>query len=61
MAERHPEDAAESRLPDPETTAAPEGERGVSSRKFLGVPAWATAVGFAALAAIMYLLMLALT
>jgi hypothetical protein len=44
-------------LRDPEFTQDPHGE-GVSRTKILGVPAWAAAVGFAVLAALMYLLML---
>jgi hypothetical protein len=47
-------------LRDPEFTSAPDPAEGVSSRKFLGIPAWAAAVGFAVLAALMYLLMLTL-
>jgi hypothetical protein len=49
----------QDRLRDPEFTSAPTPE-GTSQRRFLGVPAWAAAVGFAALAALMYLLMLML-
>ena len=61
MSNAMPSDEGASRLPDPEKTAAPKGESGVSQRRFLGIPAWATAVGFAVLAALMYLLMLALS
>jgi hypothetical protein len=60
MANPEPFDKRDSDLRDPEKTSAPSGSGGVSSRKFLGVPAWAAAVGFAALAALMYLLMLTL-
>jgi hypothetical protein len=59
MAEPEHRNDRKSELRDPEFTSSPTPE-GVSSRKFLGVPAWAAAVGFAALAALMYLLMLML-
>jgi hypothetical protein len=59
MAEADRRKEEKSELRDPEFTSSPTPE-GVSSRKFLGIPAWATAVGFAALAAIMYLIMLVL-
>jgi hypothetical protein len=49
-----------SRLRDPEFSSAPDPNEGVSQRKILGVPAWGAAVGLAALAALMYLLMLGL-
>jgi hypothetical protein len=61
MADRHDRDQEESPLRDPEVTGAPEGEKGASQRRFLGVPAWAAAVAFAALAVIMYLVMLTLS
>jgi len=60
MPESHEPEGRDSELRDPEFSAGGAPPEGVSSRKFLGIPAWATAVGFAVLAALMYLLMLML-
>ena len=61
MSNAMPSQPGEPHLSGPEDISARKTKSGAPKRRFFGIAVWATAVVFAALAAIMYLLMFALS